>query len=86
MYKKLLNCDNFLFTSALEVENFCQNKVCQQGLMFGDTLEFKQIILLCYERQKTLTSQLRVLKPQVWAIVEAIIRCLNLVVIACVMK
>jgi hypothetical protein len=41
--------------------------------MFEETLKFKQVILLCYGRQKTLTLQLRVLKPQVWAIVEAII-------------
>jgi hypothetical protein len=33
---------------APKVENFCQDKVYQQ-----ETLEFKQIILLCYGRQKT---------------------------------
>jgi hypothetical protein len=82
MYEKMSNYDRFLFTLALEVENSCQNKV----IMFEETLEFQQVILSCYWRQKTLTSQLRVLKPQVWAIVEAIIRCLNLVVIACVMN
>ncbi len=33
---------------APKVENSCQDKVYQQ-----ETLEFKQIILLCYGRQKT---------------------------------
>jgi hypothetical protein len=34
-------------------------------IMVEKTLEFKQIVLLCYGKQKTLTLQQRIPKPQV---------------------
>ncbi len=54
--------------------------------MFEKKLEFKQAILLCYQKRKTLTLQQRIFKTQVWAIVKAVINRLNFVVITCVMS
>ncbi len=42
-------------------------------IMFEKTLEFKQAIITCYERQKTIVLQQKVPKAQVWAIVATII-------------
>ncbi len=51
-------------------------------------LEIKQVISLCYERQKTLCLYEQVLKAQMWAFVKTILACLNksLVMNACVMN
>jgi hypothetical protein len=40
-------------------------------IMFEKTLEFKNVIILCYGRQKSIVLQQKILKAQVWAIVEA---------------
>ncbi len=49
-------------------------------IMVEETLEFKQTILLCYGRHKTLMLQQKIPKAQVWAIVKVVTHCLNLVV------
>jgi hypothetical protein len=38
---------------APEVENSCQIGFANKVIMFKETLKFKQIILLCYGKQKT---------------------------------
>jgi len=43
--------------------------------MLEETLEFKQTILLCYGKKKTLTLQQIVFKAQVWTIAEIINHC-----------
>ncbi len=37
-------------------------------IMFEETLEFEQAVIICYGEQKTITWQQRVPKAQVWAI------------------
>jgi hypothetical protein len=59
-----------------------ENKVT----MFEKTLKFKQGILLCYGRQKTLTLQQEVFKAQVWAIVEVVTHYLNPMVTTCMLN
>jgi hypothetical protein len=54
--------------------------------MFEETLEFKNAIILCYGRQKSIALQQRVLNAQVWAIAKAITSTLNLVISAYVMN
>ncbi len=54
--------------------------------MFNETLEFKNAIILCYDRQKFIALQQRTRKAQVWAIAEAIASTLNPVAYACVMN
>ncbi len=56
--------------------------------MFEEMLEIKQVISLCYERQKTLNVYEQVLKAQMWAFAKTIPTCLNrsLVMNACVMN
>ncbi len=44
-------------------------------IMLEETLEFKQTILLCYGKKKTLTLQQIVFKAQVWTIAEIINHC-----------
>jgi hypothetical protein len=40
--------------STLKVENSYQKtKFANKVIMFGETLEFKQVILLCYGKDKT---------------------------------
>jgi hypothetical protein len=53
--------------------------------MFEETLEFKQIIITYYERQKTIALQQRVPKAQMWAIAKVTLT-LNPMVITCVMN
>jgi hypothetical protein len=55
-------------------------------IMFEKTLEFKQAIMLCYNKQKTSTLQPIIFKAQVWAIMEIVIHFLNHVVMTCVMN
>jgi hypothetical protein len=56
--------------------------------MFEEMLEIKQVISLCYERQKKLSLYEQILKAQVWAFAKTIHACLNrsLVMNACVMN
>jgi hypothetical protein len=54
--------------------------------MFEEPLEFKQVIIIGYGKQKIVTLQQRVPKAQVWAIVETITPCMNPMVMACFMN
>jgi hypothetical protein len=54
--------------------------------MFKETLEFKNVIILCYGKQKSILLQQRILKAQMWVIVEAITYMLNPIVSTCVMN
>jgi hypothetical protein len=63
-----------------------KTKFDSKVIMFDETLEFKNAIILCYGRQKSIALQQRALKAQVWAIAEAITFTLNLVAYACVMN
>jgi hypothetical protein len=51
--------------------------------MFEETLEFKNAIIIYYGKHKSIALQLRIPKPQVWAIVEAITFTLNPIVSTC---
>lgn len=55
-------------------------------IMFEETLEFKQSIIICYGKQNIATLQPRVQKAQMWAIEKVTTSCSNLVVIVCVMN
>jgi hypothetical protein len=63
-----------------------KTKFVNKVIMFEEILNFKQAILLCYGRQKTVTLQQKVLKAQMWVITETIIHCLNLMVTTCAMN
>jgi hypothetical protein len=52
-------------------------------IMFEETLEFKNVIILCNGRRKSIVLQQK--KPKMWAIDEVINFTLNLVVLAHVM-
>jgi hypothetical protein len=54
--------------------------------MFKETLEFKNAIILCYGRQKSIVLQQKILKAQMWVIAKAITYMLNPIVSACVMN
>jgi hypothetical protein len=54
--------------------------------MFKETFEFKNAIIFCYGRQKSIAIQQIVPKAQVWAIFEAVTSILKLVVFTCVMN
>jgi hypothetical protein len=54
--------------------------------MFEETFELKNAIILCYGMQKFVALQQKIPKAQVWAIIEAIIFILNLVIFICVMN
>jgi len=54
--------------------------------MFEEALEFKQVIITWYGRQKIVTLQQKVPKAQVWPIAEVVTSCMNPVVMACVMN
>jgi hypothetical protein len=65
-----------LKTQDLSVNNFF-NKV--KVIKFKDVLEFKEAILLCYRRQKTITLQQKVFKVKIWSIPKALIGVLKIV-------
>ncbi len=54
--------------------------------MFKETLEFKNAIIPCYGRQKSIVLQQKILKAQMWVIVEAITYMLNPILSTCVMN
>jgi hypothetical protein len=54
--------------------------------VFKKTLEFKNAITIYYGRQKFVALQQRILKAQMWVIVEAIRYMWNLIVSTCVMN
>jgi hypothetical protein len=54
--------------------------------MFFFKFEFKNVKMLCHGRHKYVDLQQKVLKVEVWAIVETITSAFNLVVLACVMN
>jgi hypothetical protein len=54
--------------------------------MFTETLKFKNAIILCYDKQKSIVLQQIIPKAQVWAIDEVITSTLNHVVATCVMN
>jgi hypothetical protein len=54
-------------------------------MLFEEALEFKQTILLLWEA-KDLTLHQRVPKAQGWVTIEVVPKCLNLMVITCVMN
>jgi hypothetical protein len=55
-------------------------------IMFKETLEFKNAIILCYGRQKSIVLQQKILKAQMWVIAKAITYMLNPIVSTCVMN
>lgn len=70
--------------TTLEIETHVKTRFVSKVIMFEETLKFKQV-MLCYGRQKTLNLH-RVLKAQVWGIVEAIITYLYPLMGACIMN
>jgi len=64
------------------VQTIFANKV----IMFEETLEFMNAIILCYGMQKSVVLHEIILKAQVWAIVEVITSTLNHFVSTCVMN
>ncbi len=64
-----------------------KTKFTNKVIMFSKTFEFKNVIMLCHGRHKHVDLQQKVLKVEVWAIVETITSTtLNFVVLACVMN
>ncbi len=63
-----------------------KTKFASKVIMFQETLKFKNAIILCYNKQKSIVLQQKVLKAQVWTIAEVIASTLNHVVCACVMN
>ncbi len=55
-------------------------------IMFKETIEFKNAIIICYGGQKFIILQQRIPKAQMWVIVEVIIYMLNPIVSTCVMN
>jgi hypothetical protein len=62
-----------------KLKSLAKTKFVSKVIMCEETLEFKQAIITCYGKQKIVTLQQKVLKAQMWAIIEAITSCLNLV-------
>jgi len=56
-----------------KLKTFVKPRFTCKVIIFEKTLEFKQAIIACYERQKTIDLQQKVPKAQVWAIVATII-------------
>jgi hypothetical protein len=54
--------------------------------MFLKTFEFKNVIIFCHGKHKYVDLQQKVLKVEVWAIVEIITSTFNFLVLACVMN
>jgi hypothetical protein len=67
-----------------KLKTLAKTKFASKVIMCEETLEFKQAIITCYGKQNTVTLQQKVLKAQMWAIVEVTTPCLNLVVPTCV--
>ncbi len=57
-----------------------KTRFASKVIMFKEVLEFKEAILLCYGRQKSIILHQRVLKVEVWAIAKALTFVLNDVV------
>jgi hypothetical protein len=69
-----------------KLKTLAKTKFASKVIMCEETLEFKQAIITCYGKQKIVTLQQKVLKAQMWAIVEAFTSFLNLVVTTCVIN
>jgi hypothetical protein len=54
-----------------KIKTLIKTRFASNIIMFEKTLEFKQVIITCYGRQKNIVLQQRVPKAQVWAITEA---------------
>jgi hypothetical protein len=63
-----------------------KTKFVNKVIMFKKTVEFNNVIIFCYRRQKFVVLQKKIPKAWVWAITEAIICILNPIVLACVMN
>jgi len=57
--------------SLQKIKTLIKTRFASNIIMFEKTLEFKQVIITCYGRQKNIVLQQRVPKAQVWAITEA---------------
>ncbi len=55
-------------------------------IMFKETLEFKNAIILCYDKQNSIALQQIIPKAQVWVIHEVITSTLNHIVLTYVMN
>jgi hypothetical protein len=63
-----------------------KTRFASKVIMFEKTLEFKQTIITCYKRQKTIALQQKVVKAQTWVVTKVITSTLNHVVTTCVMN
>lgn len=55
---------NEIIPMKTPINFFMKTKFVSKVIMFKETLKFKQAILLCYGRQKTLTLQQKIPKAQ----------------------
>ncbi len=63
-----------------------KTKFANKVIMFEETFEFKNVVILCYGKQKFVALQQKIPKAQVWAIVKTITFTLNHVIFTCVMN
>jgi hypothetical protein len=67
----------------LKLKTLMKTKFASKVIMFEEILKFKNVFILCYNRQKFVALQQKVPKAQMWAIVEIItfvLRCLHTMV------
>jgi hypothetical protein len=54
-----------------------KTKFASHVILFYETLDFKNIIVLCYGRQQSLAFQNHVPIPQVWVIAQVVVNILG---------
>jgi hypothetical protein len=59
-----------------------KTRFASKVIMFEETFQFKNAIILCYGKQNYFFFQQKIPKAQVWAIVEVIASTLHLVVLS----
>jgi hypothetical protein len=69
-----------------KIKDPMKTKFTNKVIMFLKTFEFKNVIMFCRGKHKYVDLQQKVLRVEVWAIVETITSTFNLVVLACVMN
>ncbi len=69
-----------------KIKDPMKTKFTNKVIMFFLKFEFKNVKMFCHGRHKYVDLQQKVLKVEVWAIVETITSAFNLVVLACVMN
>jgi len=65
-----------------KLKTLVKTRFANKVIMFEETFQFKNAIIICYGKQNYIFFQQKILKAQVWAIVEVIASTLHLVVLS----